>query len=201
MWSSLSVTGRWFCPGTPVSSTNRYGVLIWSLWPNIRSLPSIVAEKNVTKNVHVYVNAKLLLMVSFILWYIIHCKLKIRGRRGRDRMVLRFITIYAISAYHRIYRIRPEWPVLAQGCGMVFNATFNNISVILWGSVLLVEETGVPGQNHRPVTDKCCVHLQKSIFFNAKLLLMVSFILWYIIHCKLKIRGRRAITSTRWTVS
>jgi hypothetical protein len=31
----------------------RYEVLIWSLWPNIRSLPSIVAEKNVTKNVHI----------------------------------------------------------------------------------------------------------------------------------------------------
>ena len=34
---------------------------------------------------------------------------------------------------------------------MVFNATFNNISVILWRSVLLVEETGGPGENHRPV--------------------------------------------------
>jgi hypothetical protein len=31
---------------------------------------------------------------------------------------------------------------------MVFNATFNNISVI---SVLLVEETGVPWENHRSV--------------------------------------------------
>jgi hypothetical protein len=31
---------------------------------------------------------------------------------------------------------------------MVFNATFNNISVILWASVLLVEETRVPGENH-----------------------------------------------------
>ena len=29
---------------------------------------------------------------------------------------------------------------------MVFNTTFNNISVILWRSVLLVEETGVPAQ-------------------------------------------------------
>jgi hypothetical protein len=27
-------------------------------------------------------------------------------------------------------------------CFMVFNATFNNISVISWQSVLLVEETG-----------------------------------------------------------
>ena len=30
---------------------------------------------------------------------------------------------------------------------MMLNATFNNISVILWQSVLLVEETGVPGEN------------------------------------------------------
>jgi hypothetical protein len=31
---------------------------------------------------------------------------------------------------------------------MVFNATFSNISVISWLSVLLVEETRVPGENH-----------------------------------------------------
>jgi len=36
-------------------------------------------------------------------------------------------------------------------CLMVFNATFNNISVISWRSVLLVEETRGPGENHRPV--------------------------------------------------
>ena len=34
---------------------------------------------------------------------------------------------------------------------MVFNATFNNISVISWRLVLLMEETGGPGENHRPV--------------------------------------------------
>jgi hypothetical protein len=34
---------------------------------------------------------------------------------------------------------------------MVFNATFNNISAISWQSVLLVEETRVPEENHRPV--------------------------------------------------
>jgi hypothetical protein len=33
---------------------------------------------------------------------------------------------------------------------IVFNDTFNNISVILWQSVLLGEETGIPGENHRP---------------------------------------------------
>jgi uncharacterized integral membrane protein len=32
----------------------------------------------------------------------------------------------------------------------VFNATFSNISVISWPPVLVVEEAGVPGENHRP---------------------------------------------------
>ena len=36
---------------------------------------------------------------------------------------------------------------LLVGGFMVFNATFNNISVISWHSVLLVEENGVPGEN------------------------------------------------------
>jgi hypothetical protein len=34
----------------------------------------------------------------------------------------------------------------------MFNATLNNISVISWLSVLLVEETRVPGENHLPAT-------------------------------------------------
>ena len=38
---------------------------------------------------------------------------------------------------------------------MVFNATFNNISAISLQSVLLVEETGVPRENHRPVASYC----------------------------------------------
>jgi len=33
---------------------------------------------------------------------------------------------------------------------MVFNTTLNNISVISWKSVLLVKETGVYRENHRP---------------------------------------------------
>ena len=36
-------------------------------------------------------------------------------------------------------------------CLMVLNATFNNISIISWQSVLLVEETVGSGENHRPV--------------------------------------------------
>ena len=39
---------------------------------------------------------------------------------------------------------------------MLFYATFNNISVVSWQSVLLVEETGVPGKTTDlpQVTDK-----------------------------------------------
>ena len=38
---------------------------------------------------------------------------------------------------------------------MGFNTTFNAISVISWLSVLLVEETVVPGKNHQPATSYC----------------------------------------------
>jgi hypothetical protein len=54
------------------------------------------------------------------------------------------ITIVCIDFYY--FRIRI----------MVFNATFNNISVIWWRSALLVEETGVLQKttNQSQVTDK-----------------------------------------------
>jgi hypothetical protein len=44
-----------------------------------------------------------------------------------------------------------------QGGGKLWYATFNNISAILWQSVLLVEETGEPGEKNTDlsqVTDK-----------------------------------------------
>ncbi len=40
-------------------------------------------------------------------------------------------------------------PFRIRARAMVVNATFNNITVISWQSVLLEEETGVPGENHR----------------------------------------------------
>jgi len=54
------------------------------------------------------------------------------------------------------YRILIFESGLVWFCFAVFNATFNNISVISWRSVLLMEETGGPGENHRSpqVTDK-----------------------------------------------
>ena len=48
---------------------------------------------------------------------------------------------------------------------LVLNATFNNISVLSWQSVLLVEETGIPGENYRPVqvTNKFITYVVSSI--------------------------------------
>jgi len=36
-------------------------------------------------------------------------------------------------------------------CLMMLSATLSNISIISWRSVLLVEETRVPGEKHRHV--------------------------------------------------
>ena len=57
---------------------------------------------------------------------------------------------------------------------MVSNATFNNISVISWRSVLLVEETGVPGENHWPVANHW-----HTLSHNVVLSLLFYMWLWH----------------------
>ena len=77
---------------------------------------------------------------------------------------------------------------------MVFNATFNNISVISWRSVLLVDKTGVPGvpgENHRPATShsrtlsRNVVHLALSgirvYFGNCEKTIFLNFFLCFIL--------------------
>ena len=56
---------------------------------------------------------------------------------------------YVILANHLVSLTMDPW-LMVRGV-MVFNTTFNNISVISWQSVLLVEETGVPRENHQHV--------------------------------------------------
>ena len=75
-------------------------------------------------------------------------------------LVLCTLQIADYSAYNIIYftekkfvlkensRIVYKPLILSRVCIMVFNATFNNMFVISWRSVLLVEETG---ENNQPV--------------------------------------------------
>jgi hypothetical protein len=61
---------------------------------------------------------------------------------------------------------------------LMFNATFNNISIISWRSVLLVGETGVPREHYRSVNDK----LYRCLSFSFRLLCcLLSFDLWILI--------------------
>jgi hypothetical protein len=43
-----------------------------------------------------------------------------------------------------------QWVSRVRVIVMVLKATFNNISTISWWSVLLVEETEIPGENNPP---------------------------------------------------
>ena len=47
-----------------------------------------------------------------------------------------------------------KFTYLNRGRDMVFNYTFNNISAMLWSSVLLVEETGAPRENYQPAASR-----------------------------------------------
>ena len=51
---------------------------------------------------------------------------------------------------------------------MVFNATFNNIYIASWQSGLLMDETGVPEENHIPAARynfiTCCIEFTSPEF-------------------------------------
>ena len=53
---------------------------------------------------------------------------------------------------------------------MVFNTTSNNISVIPWRSVLLVEEIGKPAENYPPVASDW-----QTLWHNVVHLALIEF--------------------------
>jgi hypothetical protein len=58
---------------------------------------------------------------------------------------------------------------------MVFNTTFNNISVILWRSVLLVKETKLPREINGPVIKYESVSKQHvSVDINIPILFVLT---------------------------
>ena len=67
---------------------------------------------------------------------IVHCILK----RRRDNIIQTVTRVNIVCLFVCLFV-----------CLLVINATFNNISAISWRSVLLLEETGGLGENHRPL--------------------------------------------------
>jgi hypothetical protein len=88
-------------------------------------------------------------VLLFLKWW------KIKEKMSQLSIVLMYLTLYLLLCgitsqglfLHRNQVL--DWRVKVRVMG--FNATFNNISVISWWSVLLVEETRVLWENHRPV--------------------------------------------------
>ena len=87
-------------------------------------------------------------------------------------------------------------------CLMVFSATFNNISVISWQSVLLVEETGGPRENLLQVTDKL-YHIMLYILPWSRFELTTSVVIGtdYIGSCKSNYDTITATNSPRHKLS
>ena len=98
-----------------------------------------------------------------------------------------------------INHVSRKWRKRVKVRVMVLNATFNNISVILWRSVLLVEETGGPGETHRPA--KChWKTLSHNVVSSTEIIVIPTTIRsrprrphlwWYVLHtsviCEIKI--------------
>jgi hypothetical protein len=73
-----------------------------------------------------------------------------------DSQQLMFLHFFLSGLLYRILYSNingiPQLSMLMWNMGdMVFNDNFNNISFISWRRVLLEEESGLPGENHRPV--------------------------------------------------
>jgi len=63
-----------------------------------------------------------------------------------------YLTVVWTTWTSKIYLEFIMWFLVCWMVGfMVLTANFNDISVISWQPVLLMEETGVVGENHRPV--------------------------------------------------
>jgi hypothetical protein len=99
--------------------------------------------------------------VLIYLWYkcqdsnifiVVICLITTGEVNSIQHYVKRFVSdLRKVGGFLWVPRFPPSIKLTKRVRVMVFNATFNNISVISWRSVLLMEETGGPGENHRPV--------------------------------------------------
>ena len=97
-----------------------YGVPIWSLWPNIRFLSSIVAEKNATKNEH----------ISMFNVYKNQQRRQTGSRNLMDPKALPTIwgTYMKLVTKYQISAINSCWEKYDEKCAYMFNVYKNQLS-------------------------------------------------------------------------
>ena len=84
----------------------------------------------------------ILIEIQILRWFYQHCRWFLLS------FLLSFLQSYYIyTAYDLLCFSNCEWLI---DLFIVFNATFSNISAISLRPVLVVEEAGLPGENHRP---------------------------------------------------
>ena len=97
---------------------------------------------------------------DFVIYLYMHCRWRFSYQEGKNEIWGRNeISVIDLTPPHLCVWSNPglgfpmsyvvvlQWVKVWFGF-MVLNATFNNISVVSWQSVLLVEETGVSRENH-----------------------------------------------------
>jgi hypothetical protein len=77
-------------------------------------------------------------------WY---CEFESRSGQGVQHYAIKFGNEDCFRTWNIWVWVSCWWNKCLCVCLMVFSTPFNNISAISWRSVLLVEETGGPGEN------------------------------------------------------
>jgi hypothetical protein len=84
------------------------------------------------------------------MFFILYLSQAVKVYLNDNKLLLYVIAHHCIPAICNCKKLQSAYYPDHRGF-MVFNVTFNNISVISWRSVLLEEETGGPGENHLSV--------------------------------------------------
>jgi hypothetical protein len=99
----------------------QYGIPIWSLWPNIRFLPSIVAEKNVTKNGHIQNVCSMCIKIN-------SRQTGNRNLMGPKTLPTIWGTYMKLVTKYQIAAINSCWEKCDEKCAYMFNVYKNQLS-------------------------------------------------------------------------
>jgi hypothetical protein len=140
-------TGRWFSPGPSTNKTDRHHITEILLRVALNTIKP-------TQTIHLLLNTRDMWVSEWVIVVKRKVDILFSYINGEDKLhfnEMMMSTLYKANTntLSCICLVLAHWNKWMVWVGfMVFNATFNNISVIWWRSVLLVDG---PGENHRPV--------------------------------------------------